>query len=85
MDVHLLDQLVQIAGALAVLSAFVLAQAGRLTTDARTYLVLNLVGSGVLAVDAALGREWGFLLLEGVWAVVSGIALMRTVRRPLAH
>ena len=41
------------------------------------YLVLNLVGAIVLAVDAALGRQWGFLLLEGVWAAVSALSLVR--------
>jgi hypothetical protein len=31
----------------------------------------------VLAVDAWLGAAWGFLLLEGVWALVSAWSLMR--------
>jgi hypothetical protein len=35
------------------------------------YLLLNLAGTFVLAFDAAVGHEWGFLLLEGAWAVVS--------------
>jgi hypothetical protein len=74
------DQLVQIAGAIAILSAFILVQAGRLDPASIPYLVLNLVGSFVLAVDAGLGREWGFLLLEGVWAVVSAWSLIRVLR-----
>jgi hypothetical protein len=37
--------------------------------------VLNLVGAGVLAVDAYLGRQWGFLLLEGVWAAIAAWGL----------
>jgi hypothetical protein len=73
------DQLVQIAGAIAILTAFVLVQLGRMDPASIPYLVLNLVGSFVLAVDAAIGREWGFLLLEGVWAVVSAWSLVRVV------
>jgi hypothetical protein len=76
-----IDQVVQVGGALLILSAFILAQVGRLETGSIPYLVLNLVGSTVLAVDAAIGAEWGFLLLEGVWAIVSAAGLVGAVRR----
>ncbi len=71
---------IQIGGSLLILVPFVLAQLGRLTPASVAYLVLNLGGSLVLAVDAALGRQWGFLLLEGVWALVSALALIRSGR-----
>ena len=70
-----MDTLVQVAGALLVLAGFALAQARVLTPQARTYLILNLVGASVLAVDAWLGRQWGFLLLEGVWALIAAWGL----------
>ena len=79
-SVDVLEQAVQVAGALAILAGFVLAQMGRLRTDAVAYLSLNLVGSAILAVDAALGGEPGFLLLEGVWALVSAVGLARALR-----
>jgi hypothetical protein len=72
---------IQIAGSLLILVPFVLVQIGRMTSRHRAYLVLNLIGSTVLAVDAAFGQQWGFLLLEGVWAVVSLVALVR----PMTH
>jgi hypothetical protein len=65
------DQLVQIVGALLILSAFAAAQFGVMDPHSRVYLVLNLVGSAVLAVLAWEERQWGFLLLESVWAAVS--------------
>jgi hypothetical protein len=66
-----MDQLIQIVGALLILSAFAAAQFGAMDPHSRTYLVLNLVGSAILAGLAWDQRQWGFLLLESVWAVVS--------------
>jgi hypothetical protein len=73
--------LVQVAGALAVLFGFALAQLGLLDQRSSSYLVLNLAGASVLAVDALLGHEWGFFVLESVWAVVSLAGLAAGVAR----
>ena len=78
-----LVDLVEIGGSLLILAAFVAAQLGRLSPRSVRYLVLNLAGSSVLAVIALLHSSWGFLLLEGSWAVVSGSALLARVRRQL--
>jgi hypothetical protein len=72
-----LPDVAQIAGALCVLAGFAATQFGVLRTQSRAYLLLNLAGSAVLAVLAAVDREPGFLLLEGVWALVSGWGLLR--------
>lgn len=77
-----MDQLVQVLGSLLILAAFAAAQLGALTTDSRLYLILNLVGSAVLAVLAWHDRQWGFLLLEGAWALVSLWGLARSARAP---
>lgn len=65
------EHLVQIVGAVLILVAFVLAQLRVLAQDAYGYLVPNLLGAVVLTVDAWHGAQWGFVLLEGVWAAVS--------------
>jgi hypothetical protein len=74
-------QLVQILGSLLILVPFGLAQLGRLNARSRPYLIVNLAGSAALAADAAVGSQWGFLLLEGAWAVVSLAGLARRPAR----
>ena len=69
-------QLVQVLGAIAILVAFGCAQFGVLDHRSYPYLVLNVVGAAVLAVLAYVERQWGFLLLEGVWAIVSAWGLV---------
>jgi hypothetical protein len=76
------DQLVQVAGALLILAAFAALQAGRIDANSRLYLVLNLVGSAILAVLALHEDQWGFLLLETAWAIVSAWGLYRLMRGP---
>ncbi len=71
-----MDQLIQVAGALLILTAFAAVQFDRMRPDSRLYLALNLVGSVILAALAWHDSQWGFLLLEGVWAVVSAWGLV---------
>ena len=75
-----MDQIVQLVGAVLILTGFTAAQAGRLSPHSTAYLVLNLLGSVVLTGVAWHGSDWGFLLLEAVWAVVSAWSLLALAR-----
>lgn len=83
-----MDQLIQIVGALLILAAFAAVQLDRMRPDSRLYLTLNLLGSVILAVLAVHAEQWGFVLLEGVWAIVSAwglwVALFGPPRAPKA-
>jgi CDP-diglyceride synthetase len=70
----------ELAGAVSILAAFTLAQLRLLGQHSVVYLLLNLVGSAVLAVIALEGERWGFLLLEGVWSIVSSASLVGVLR-----
>jgi hypothetical protein len=75
-----MDQILQVAGAALILVAFIAAQRNAMSPHSVTYLVLNLVGSVVLTGVALHGRDWGFLLLEVVWAAVSAWGLWQLSR-----
>jgi hypothetical protein len=75
-----MDQYVQIAGAILVLLGYVLGQLGKIDTRAKSYLLINLLGSALLAIDAFDGRQWGFLVLNGTWAIISLVNLARALR-----
>jgi hypothetical protein len=68
---------VQILGAVLILTAFIAAQFGWARPSSFSYLSANAIGSLGLTVTAVAGRDWGFVLLEGVWAAVSLVALAR--------
>jgi hypothetical protein len=70
-------QLVSVLGSLLVFIAYVASQFGWLSAKGLSFALANIVGSGILAVVAALEAQWGFLLLEGAWALVSLVAVMR--------
>lgn len=70
-EVVVMGQLLQILGALMVLAAFAAAQFRILHQKSYPYLLLNLIGAAILATLAYEEQQWGFLLLESVWALVS--------------
>ncbi len=77
-------QIVSLVGSLLILTAFSANQLGRMSAQQRVYTLLNLFGAGILAVVALLEEQWGFLLLEGVWTLVSAYALFRPPPAPAA-
>jgi hypothetical protein len=76
-----IDLLIEVTGAILILVAFALAQFRELDRHGPPYLVLNLVGAALLASSAATHRQWGFLLLQGVWAIVALWGLLGLVRQ----
>ena len=73
-------QLLQLVGAILVLAGFTLAQFRVLDPQSISYLTLNTVGAAILAALALEERQWGFLLLEGVWTLVSVAGLIGRLR-----
>jgi hypothetical protein len=73
-------QAVSIVGAILILTAFAAQQFQRLEAETKTYQMLNLIGGFCLATAAVAARQYGFILLEGSWTVVSAWGVWRVVR-----
>lgn len=74
-------QFISVLGALAILLAFAANQFRLLGPADLSYAVLNFVGSFVLGVVAVIEVQWGFIMLEAVWALVSLWGILTILRR----
>jgi hypothetical protein len=72
-------QIVSLAGALLILLPFAATQLNRLNVQSIPYQLMNLVGSAALTAVAMIQVQYGFILLEGVWALVSVYGLMKVI------
>jgi hypothetical protein len=77
---------IQLVGALLILSGFLLSQVNRLDPRSYPYLLVNLAGGAILTVLAFQDQRWGFVLLEGVWALVAlaGLVMKLQGKEPTA-
>ena len=77
----MIGQVVSLLGAAMILAAFGAQQAGKLRSEAPAYLALNLVGSLILTYFAVEARNLGLIALEGSWAGISVVSLVRVFAR----
>jgi hypothetical protein len=75
-----MNQAVQLIGAILILIPFAGAQLKRMDVASVPYQLMNLVGSAMLTATAAMNAQYGFILLEGTWAVMSLVGLARLKR-----
>jgi len=64
-------------GVTLLLVAFFLNLFRLLKAESNAYLALNLIGASLACASSYLIDFLPFVLLEGTWAIVAGVALMR--------
>lgn len=73
----------QFVGALGILVPFALLQLRRTTPATPLYQGLNFGGATILTCLAVIEAQWGFVILQGVWALAAMAALARrAAQRP---
>ena len=77
----MLYQVISFIGAVLILSAYMGLQLNRLAAETIAFQTLNLFGGIFLCVTAVSLRQYGFILVEGLWAILSAIGLWRVVTR----
>ncbi len=73
-------QVLSITGALLILFPFGASQLRRWPIHSLPYQLLNLIGSAILTGVAVVERQYGFLLLEIVWAIMSFFGVLAVIR-----
>ncbi len=74
------SQIISLSGALLILVAYIGHQAHWMRPGSAAYNLLNVVGSSLLGYAALKPFQAGFVLMESVWAVVSLLAFLRSMR-----
>ena len=76
----MLLQVISVFGALAILGAYAANLLGWLGPANLSYSVANILGAGILTFIAIVDQQLGFILLEGVWALVSLWGMIQVLR-----
>lgn len=69
-------------GVSLILIAYFLNSFSLIKKDGGLFFVLNIFGGAIACFSSYLIRFWPFVVLEGTWAVISVIALLKSIKKP---
>ena len=75
----MINQIISLLGAVMILGAYFAFQRGWLERHNRSYHALNCIGAALLTTVAIREGQLGFIVVEGVWSVLS---IPGTIRPP---
>lgn len=73
-------QLVSLVGAIIILATYAARAFKYIPSNGTLDLSLNFIGGAMLCWIAVATRQLGFILLEGAWALISLVGLLRSLR-----
>lgn len=60
-----------------LLLAYVLQLLKKIESNGYAYLIINFIGAGLAGLASVLLHYWPFIILEGVWCMVSIIGIFK--------
>lgn len=64
-------------GVFQILLAYMLNVTGKVSHKDLSFILLNLVGAGMACLSSILLNYMPFIILEGVWTIISLISLLK--------
>jgi isoprenylcysteine carboxyl methyltransferase (ICMT) family protein YpbQ len=64
-------------GVFQILLAYFLNVIGKVSNKSLSFILLNVIGAAMACFASILLRYWPFIILEGVWTLVSIYALLK--------
>jgi len=68
-------------GVFQILLAYILNVLGKIKSKDLSFILLNLIGAGMACMASILMEYVPFIILEGAWAIVSLISLVKYKRK----
>lgn len=68
-------------GVFQILLAYILNVVGKIKSNDLTFILLNLIGASMACFASILMEYIPFIILEGVWTIVSIISLIKYKRK----
>jgi uncharacterized membrane protein len=67
-------------GVIILLIAFFLNLNKKLKADSKAYILMNFIGAGICGYASYMVKFYPFVVLEGIWAFVALISLLKVPR-----
>jgi hypothetical protein len=71
-------------GVSLILIAYFLNIFSLIQKDGILFYILNILGGAIACFSSYLIRFWPFVILEGTWALISIIGLLKSIKKPQA-
>ncbi|MCF6131571.1 CBU_0592 family membrane protein [Flavobacterium wongokense] len=69
-------------GVSLILIAYFLNIFSLIKKDGLLFYILNILGGAIACFSSYLIRFWPFVILEGTWAVISIVGLLKGIKKP---
>ncbi|QEC61687.1 CBU_0592 family membrane protein [Mucilaginibacter ginsenosidivorans] len=75
-----ISDIVASIGVIILLIAFFLNLNKKLNADSKAYILMNFIGAGICCDASYMVRFYPFVILEGIWAFVALLSLLKVSR-----